>query len=131
MKVADRKPPPVVEGTVLPLINVVFLLLIFFMLAGRVAEPDPPGVDPPPMAAGEDYAGGQMTVALAADGTLTLDGEPVAAETIRGHLDGRETVPAVVVKADGAVAAGSLLEVLDALRAAGVDDLSLVARSEP
>ncbi|MCG8693196.1 MAG: biopolymer transporter ExbD, partial [Minwuiales bacterium] len=35
------------DDRILPLINVVFLLLIFFMLAGRLSAGDPFRVDPP------------------------------------------------------------------------------------
>lgn len=129
MRLTDRKPPPVAEGAVLPMINVVFLLLVFFMLAGRLAEPDPAGIEPPPMSAGESYDGGRMTVAMAADGSLRLDGVPVAVERLGSAFVAGAHPPAVVVKADGAVKSGRLLAVLDALRAAGVTDISLVARA--
>ena len=39
--------PKTSEEGVLPLINVVFLLLIFFMLAGRLASVDPFRTEPP------------------------------------------------------------------------------------
>ena len=35
------------DERILPLINVVFLLLIFFMLAGRLSASDPFQVEPP------------------------------------------------------------------------------------
>lgn len=35
------------DGSVIPLINVVFLMLIFFMVAGQIQRSDPITIDPP------------------------------------------------------------------------------------
>ncbi len=63
------------EERILPLINIVFLLLIFFMLAGRLAASDPFNVDPAQSSSETPSETPEMLVLVAADGQLALDGE--------------------------------------------------------
>ena len=69
---APRRPP--VE-TIVALIDVVFFLLVFFMLIGRMDATAPFEVLPPEARSGADLPGGGSTLAVAADGRLALDGE--------------------------------------------------------
>lgn len=55
--------------TLLPMINVVFLLVIFFLLAGELRPADPLAVAPPEIAAG-DQPGGWLSLSVAEDGRL-------------------------------------------------------------
>jgi biopolymer transport protein ExbD len=65
------------DERVLPLINVVFLLLIFFMLAGALAPADPFRVDPPLSRSEAPPPAEPLTLLIGADGELALDGEPL------------------------------------------------------
>jgi len=60
------------DASVLPLINVVFLLLVFFMVAGRLSGGDPFEVTPPESGTEGPAATAPMRVLLAADGRLAL-----------------------------------------------------------
>ncbi|MEZ5685317.1 MAG: biopolymer transporter ExbD [Paracoccaceae bacterium] len=57
------------EGNLLPMINVVFLLLIFFLISARLSPPEPFAVRPPE-AEGEDQAAGEVVLYLDAEGRL-------------------------------------------------------------
>ncbi|HRV61667.1 ExbD/TolR family protein [Albidovulum sp.] len=57
----------------LPMINVVFLLVIFFLLAGRMQPADPLTITPPEVAAGVPGQG-QFTLMVGASGQLAFDG---------------------------------------------------------
>ena len=65
----DARPPPS-DARILPLINIVFLLLIFFMLAGRFAFHDPFRITPPRSGSERAAAGRDLLVPVAADGRL-------------------------------------------------------------
>ena len=69
--------------TIVTLIDVVFFLLVFFMLVGRMDATAPFDVLPPMAASGSDMPAGGITVSVAADGALALDGTAIA----RGELD--------------------------------------------
>lgn len=128
------------EERILPLINVVFLLLIFFMLAGRLSEPAPFPVAPPQSSEAAaalrppEGSPGEAKILLAADGRLALDGLPVDAAALREHLAARladHPHLSVSLKADGAVEATRVVAVMEDLRAAGVRELQLFAEAAP
>jgi len=74
MKLRRRDARPATE-TIVALIDVVFFLLIFFMLVGRMDATSPFDVIPPRTQAGADMPGGGITVTVATDGRLALDGK--------------------------------------------------------
>lgn len=117
------------EERILPLINVVFLLLIFFMLAGRIAASDPFDITPP-RSASESQAGPRdMLVLVDGEGRLALDGEVMdkarLAETVAERVMGQEQVR-VRLKADSRVEAAGVVAVMEILREAGVERLKLL-----
>lgn len=117
------------EERILPLINVVFLLLIFFMLAGRIAASDPFDITPP-RSASESQAGPRdMLVLVDGEGRLALDGEVMdearLAETVAERVVGQEQVR-VRLKADSRAEAAGVVAVMEILREAGVERLKLL-----
>lgn len=73
MKLTRRARPEQSE-TIVALIDVVFFLLVFFMLIGRMDATAPFDVTPPVAETGRDMPAGGMTLSVAADGRLALDG---------------------------------------------------------
>ncbi|MBT8459343.1 MAG: biopolymer transporter ExbD [Boseongicola sp.] len=57
------------------MINVAFLLLIFFLMTAVIAPRDPVSIEPP-KAEGEQSFAGDVALFLEADGTLWKDGKP-------------------------------------------------------
>ncbi len=121
------------EERILPLINVVFLLLIFFMLVGKLAASDPFEIAPP-RSASEGPAGTQeMLVLVGADGKLALDGkvlEETALEAAVAERLSASEETRVRLKADGRAEATQVIAVMERLRAAGVERLKLLTVSE-
>ncbi|WP_200182177.1 ExbD/TolR family protein [Ectothiorhodospira mobilis] len=74
------------ESHLIPLINIVFLLLIFFLLAGAITRPDPFAVKAPVSERNETRAGEARLVLLHRDGRLALDGEPLERQALMTHL---------------------------------------------
>ncbi|MEP2715697.1 biopolymer transporter ExbD [Pseudophaeobacter sp.] len=108
------------------LINIVFLMLIFFMIAGTLAPPidkdltlvkttDLEGREPPD------------TLVVHADGRLSLRGKPVA--DAAGYLFGLPAEAREVVKIvpDQALPAKDLVRLGNALRAAGAGRVVLIS----
>ncbi len=107
------------------LINIVFLMLIFFMIAGTLAPPidkdltlvttaDLEGREPPD------------TLVAHADGRLSLRGQPVADAT--SYIVGLSPEAREVVKIvpDQALSARELVQLGNALRAAGAQRVVLI-----
>ena len=109
-----------------PMIDVVFLLLVFFMLASRF------GHDMSlPLSTGSGgtaaYEGPPRLIGIAAEG-LTLNGTPVTLETLPAALAPLmdDTGDAVVLRPAPGADLQSLIAVTDALRAAGLTRLIVV-----
>jgi len=117
------------EERILPLINVVFLLLIFFMLAGRLAASDLFEITPPRSASEGNPNQQDMLVLIDAEGRLALDGEVVSEsdlkQTVADRLDNNGR-PSVRVKADGRADANGVVAIMETLREAGVTQLELL-----
>lgn len=69
-----RRMSPSEGENVLPLINVVFLLLVFFMVAGALERADIYDVEPPQSASEAETDAGENVLLMASDGRLALDG---------------------------------------------------------
>ncbi|MFO7484265.1 ExbD/TolR family protein [Oceanibaculum nanhaiense] len=114
------------EG-IIPLINVVFLLLIFFMLAGKLSQIDPFEVTPPDSASESLPDGSTLTVLVGADGRIAFDGKPLELEALPAALAEHSKDGAVLrLKADQQAEADRVIEVMESLRAAGIEKLSLL-----
>lgn len=113
---------------ILPLINVVFLLLIFFMLTGTISRPGLLDIKPPAATTGSDEATQGLRIQLAADGKMAIDKRRVTlAEIGAAVAKRRQDDPRlkVVIAADGDTEAGRVLNLLDILRKAGIERISL------
>lgn len=72
--------------TIIALIDVVFFLLVFFMLIGRMDATAPFEVRPPMAQTGRDMPAGGITLAIAADGALALDGDEINKQDLATEL---------------------------------------------
>ncbi len=122
----EAPPPRTDEERILPLVNVVFLLLIFVMLAGQITATDP-FQTAPPYSISENPAGRPETVLfLGVDGQMALDGTTIPENTLPALLIEKGDLGAVRLKADGRVSAVRLVSALEWLAAAGVGTVDLL-----
>jgi len=117
------------EERTLPLINIVFLLLIFFMVAGKLETSDPFAIDPVRSASEAEIDRTIPMILIGADGRLALGMEEIEPDALTGVVAARLENGApdrVRVKADGAVSAVETVAVLERLREAGVTQVELI-----
>ena len=126
MKLSEPPRKPQTESIV-PMINVVFLLLIFFLMTVQIAPPEPFEVTPPEAKA-ETPAGGELVLHLSAEGKLafrdTLGEGAIAAAATEAEICGDCEV--LTLRADSAVPARRLAALLPELSAAGFSAIELV-----
>lgn len=118
------------EINVTPFIDVMLVLLIIFMVAAPLATVDVKVDLPSSAAQPAPRPDKPLYLTLKADRTLAVGNDPVATGGLAAALDGvtagdRET--RVFLRADKSVDYGALMEVMDALRAAGYLKVALVA----
>jgi biopolymer transport protein ExbD len=116
-----------------PLIDVVFLLLIFFLLTSSYVVPQAIGLKLPRSRTAEPTAPSPVVVVLRADGRVVLDGRPLSLEALTAALRAAIAVApdrAVSLESDADVSVQRLLSAVDAIRDAGGRSLSLATRRE-
>ncbi len=118
------------EERILPLINVVFLLLAFFMVAGRLDTPEPLAITPPRSTSEMPAESGAIVVRIDPRGRMTLDRAPIQPGDLAAALADRSAqvdAPLTVqLEADAATEASGIVAVLEELREAGLERLTLV-----
>ncbi len=112
--------------SVVPMINVVFLLLIFFLMTAQIAPPEPFEVTPPQSGA-EAPAEGKRILYISASGELAMD-ERRGDAVFEGLSDLGENEP-LMVRADQALKASEIAKLLPKLASYGVRQVKLVSRS--
>ena len=109
---------------VVPMINIVFLLLVFFLMTASIAPPEPFDTRPPE-GEGEHGAAGPERLYLSATGEAAFGAArgpaAIAAAAARDAAEGP-----LVVQADAALPAVMLAGVLAELAKGGVADIDLV-----
>ncbi|WP_421708781.1 ExbD/TolR family protein [Algihabitans sp.] len=111
-----------------PLIDVVFILLIFFMLASSFLDWRAIELNAPAQAAAGTSVEGALLVEVRSD-SLRLSGETVSLDALASRIATRlETAPdqRVLVRPASGVALQQAVAVLDRLKAVGVSELSLI-----
>lgn len=120
---AQRQAPE----TIIALIDVVFFLLVFFMLIGRMDATAPFDVTPPFAATGTDMPAGGVTLSVSATGDTAVDGAPTDAPPdllLQRIAQNPETL--VRINAHHAAELRHILPVIAALEAAGAREVALV-----
>lgn len=120
--------------SIVPMINVVFLLLIFFLMTSRLAPPEPFAVAPPTAPEGTELPEMPVLYLSAAGevghedqrGEAAIAAFVAAAGARRGQ--GEDSPPRL--RADAGVEAAELARLLKALTEAGLSEVALVVAQQ-
>lgn len=117
-----------VEAAVVPMINIVFLLLLYFLVAGHLTDTEGPQIELP-LGGKSSQPGPAATVILVDEsGAVWLGAREVGTLQLREHLlelSGKSATAAVLIRADGRADVDALQTVLQACQAAGVGEIRL------
>ena len=114
--------------TLTPLIDVVFILLVFFMLASSFLDWRSIDLNAPGRAGGQPSMVGALLVDVTDDG-LRLAGAPITLDDLEQRVSDRldrQPDQRVLVKPASGVRLQPVVDVLDRLSRVGVVDLSLI-----
>ncbi|MCY4148921.1 MAG: biopolymer transporter ExbD [Gammaproteobacteria bacterium] len=126
----DKPAASAEDERILPLVNVVFLLLIFVMIAGEVISPDPLQTDPPYSAREGGTGTPETTVYLGVDFQIALGDMLVTEAMLAMLLHEKERLGTVRLKADGRVPASRVVTIMELLASSGIREVELVTVSE-
>jgi len=132
MKMA-RKPMKKARIEIIPMIDTMFFLLVFFMLAtlSMTTQSGLP-VNLPHAAGVQDETKQVVTLTLTQDGNIFYDKEqinsPADAVSRLTQQSKRDLLPAVIINADRSVEHGRVVELLDAVRQSGIIKVAIAVK---
>jgi len=132
MRLAARRRRPAVEISLTPLIDVVFILLVFFMLASSFLDWRAIGLQTAKLGGGT-ASEGSVLVKLKADGGFLVSGENMdhAGFSDRlANLAGRAPKPKIVLEAERGVPLQAVIDTVDQAASRGLTDVTLASRPE-
>lgn len=119
---------------VTPLIDIVMVLIIFFLLVGQLAMDRQGIVDLPEATTGEQATpgGDPIAIAIAADGGLAVDGRTTQSEKLDVVLEvlrRQRPLSPVQIRADRATPYAAVRTVLETVRGSGITDVELATKA--
>ncbi len=118
------------EVNLTPMLDVVFIMLIFFIVTASFVKEAGIEITRPPAATAERQERGNIMVAITANDQIWIDRRPVDPRFVRANIErlhAENPQGSVVIQADKDSKNGLLVQVMDAARLAGVKSVSLAA----
>jgi len=115
----------------MPLMDVIFLLLVFFIYA-MVTMSVHHGIGVSlPKAVSETLTGHHAVITLSADGSTWLEGQPVEADALVPRVAAECYGMPILISADESVPIGRGLSLLAEMREAGISEVAFQTRATP
>lgn len=109
-----------------PLIDVVFILLVFFMLTSSFIVKPGIKVDLPKTVTHQAVKSKRLSIVVTAEDVVYLNGEVAIDEEIRNFLEeNKDKVKSVFIKADKYSSMGRVVEVWDICREVGLSHINI------
>jgi biopolymer transport protein ExbD len=118
------------EINLTPMLDVVFIMLIFFIVTASFVKEAGIDVNKPAAATAEKKELGNILIAITESGQIWIDKRPVDPRAVRANIErlhAENPKGTVVIQADKNSRNGLLVTVMDAAREAGVYDISMAA----
>ena len=119
------------EINVTPMLDIVFIMLIFFIVtASFVREP---GIDPqrPPAETATEKSRGNVLIAISASGEIWMDRRAIELTEIRARVEAilsDNPESSAVIIADEGADSGILIDLMDQIQAGGIGNISIAAQ---
>lgn len=128
---ARRRNRSLVDINMAPMIDMVFLLLIFFLVTTSFVKETGIDVSRPTAATAATREKATILIGIDADNRVFLDRREIDVRAVRANIEralAENPEGSVVVVADKASATGTAVEVMDGCRLAGAQNVSLAAK---
>jgi biopolymer transport protein ExbD len=134
LSIGAEKKSEGVELNMSPLIDMVFILLIFFLVTTSfVKEAGGPDITKPIAATAENKDKTNMIVSVTEDGLIYIGGQAIDIRSVRSQMEKfyhENPMGNVVITADTNSKFGVPIEVLDKIREAGITNVTVAAEKE-
>ncbi len=126
----DRTKRSAGDINITPLIDMVFLLIIFFLLTSSFIRDTGIKINLPDAASVSVHERNDITVSILGNGKIFLDGKEVKIETLENILKAeyiRKNLKTVTVKSDKDNTVEILIDVIDIINKSGAETLTIAA----
>ena len=116
-----------------PMLDIVFIMLIFFVVTTSFVKESGIDVNRPTASTAERKETGSILVAISMDNNVWIDKRRIDPDAIRPNIErlhAENPEGAVVIQADKASTSGLLVKVMDQIRLAGVTNISIAAQAK-
>lgn len=113
-----------------PMIDMVFILLIFFMVTTSFVKETGVTINRPTAKTAERKEQGNILVAITKNGEIWIDRRRIDMQAIRANIErlqANNPEGAVIIQADNHSQSGLLIKVIDQVRLAGIANISIAA----
>lgn len=117
-----------------PMLDIVFIMLIFFIVTTSFVKESGISINRPAAANAVQVDKGNIMVAIKPDGSIWIDRRVVDIRAVRANIEklrAENPESAVVIQSDSDARTGVLVRVMDQIRMAGVDNISIAADQVP
>jgi len=124
------KPQDDAQIDMTPMLDIVFIMLIFFIVTASFVKESGITVDKPTAETATKRDLANIFIGIASNGDIYMQKNKVEKDAVKAGLEEmllENPESTVVVQADSRADAGALLKVLDAAKAAGVRNISVAA----
>ena len=132
MRLRDRRAFGKPEVVIIPMIDIMFFLLVFFIMSTLyMVNVKPVDVNLPQAQSAQTQLNVTYLVTVRKDGSLWLEDQPIDADTLvqQARMESQKNPRfAVVVRADGDMNYSGVMELLDRFRQAGITRFGLAAQ---
>ncbi len=127
-----RRSSEAVNVDLTPMIDMVFILLIFFLVTASFSKMSAVDIERPNGSTNDLQGSVSLVISIDAQNGVWLEGDPVDVRKLRSRVktlsSGEHT--SVILNADRSVNTGRLIEVLDQVRLAGVDNVAVATAGQ-
>ncbi|MGF2685695.1 ExbD/TolR family protein [Marinobacter sp. DUT-3] len=127
----DNEPADESTIDVTPMLDVVFILLIFFLVTASFVRESGIEVERPEATTAESRDNAAILIAIDDSDAVWIDGRQVGTDSITGivaRLHSENPRGSVVIQADAEASTRTLVAAMDATRRAGVVDIALATK---
>lgn len=127
----SRRGNDTVEVNMSPMVDMTFLLLIFFLVSTSFVKESGIDVQRSTAATAEVKASASIMIGVSGDGEVWMEGKKVDVRSVRSLVEralAEDTDASVVVVADKTSETGDVVQVMDQCRLAGASNVSLAAK---
>lgn len=114
-----------------PMLDIVFIMLIFFIVTTVFVKEAGIEVNKPEASQAFLHKNANIFIAVTEDGTVWLDKREVAVDSVRANLERlltEQPTDYVFIQADVKAKHGIVVKVMDQIKAAGIDRVTVAAR---